>query len=98
MKPALQARDAPPRITAPASGTILALDPDIPPTRQRANFSADGRNLRWLMDGMEFAGGNSAQWLPWPGRHVVQLTGSNGQVLDEIRLEVRGAGLNIVAR
>lgn len=55
MKPALQARDAPPRITAPASGTILALDPDIPPTRQRANFSADGRNLRWLMDGMGFA-------------------------------------------
>jgi hypothetical protein len=29
------------RITAPADGTILALDPDIPPTRQRVRFTAD---------------------------------------------------------
>jgi penicillin-binding protein 1C len=85
--------DMPPRITAPASGTILALDPDIPPTRQRVNFSAEGRGLRWLMDGKEFARGNSAQWLPWPGRHVVQLLDAGGQVADEIRLEVRGAGV-----
>ncbi len=88
-----QAQDLAPRITAPASGTILALDPDIPPTRQRVNFSAEGRHLRWLMDGKEFARGNHAQWLPWPGRHVVQLTDSSARVLDEIRLEVRGAGL-----
>jgi penicillin-binding protein 1C len=93
LKTAMQAQDAPPRITAPASGTILALDPDIPPTRQRVSFSAEGRNLRWLMDGKEFARGNSAQWLPWPGRHVVQLLDAGGQVADEIRLEVRGAGV-----
>ncbi|MES2685868.1 MAG: transglycosylase domain-containing protein, partial [Pseudomonadota bacterium] len=93
LKSAIHAQDTAPRITAPASGTILALDPDIPPTRQRVNFSAEGRNLRWLMDGKEFARGNSAQWLPWPGRHVVQLVNSGGGVLDEIRLEVRGAGV-----
>jgi len=81
------------RITSPASGTILALDPDIPPTRQRVSFSAEGRGIRWLMDGKEFARGNSAQWLPWPGRHVVQLVDAGGQVADEIRLEVRGAGV-----
>ncbi len=89
----MRAQDAPPRITAPASGTILALDPDIPPTRQRVSFGAESRNLRWLMDGKEFAKGNSAQWLPWPGRHVVQLVDASGQVRDEIRLEVRGAGV-----
>ena len=93
MKPGTQAQAAPPRITAPASGTILALDPDIPPTRQRVNFNAEGRHLRWLMDGKEFARGNSAQWLPWPGRHVVQLVDASGRVADEIRLEVRGAGV-----
>ncbi|MBA3594894.1 MAG: penicillin-binding protein 1C [Pseudomonadota bacterium] len=87
------APDTPPRITAPASGTILALDPDIPPTRQRVNFSAEGRGLRWLMDGKEFARGNQAQWLPWPGRHTVQLISERGEVLDEIRIEVRGAGV-----
>ena len=45
------------------------------------------------MDGKEFARGNEAQWLPWPGRHVVRLVDANGQVADEIRLEVRGAGV-----
>ncbi|SFB79432.1 penicillin-binding protein 1C [Polaromonas sp. OV174] len=85
----------PARITAPASGTIIALDPDIPPNRQRLNFSAQGSGLRWLMDGKEFARGTQAQWLPWPGRHVVQLSDVHGKVLDEIRLEVRGAGLKV---
>jgi penicillin-binding protein 1C len=45
------------------------------------------------MDGKPFAKGANAQWLPWPGRHVVQLTDARGTVLDEIRLEVRGAGV-----
>ncbi len=90
------------RITAPAPGTIIALDPDIPPNRQRVSFAAEGANLRsqtdgsqtrWLIDGRPFAKGASAQWLPWPGRHVVQLTDGRGTVLDEIRLEVRGAGV-----
>jgi penicillin-binding protein 1C len=84
---------ASPRITAPAPGTIIALDPDIPARHQRLAFSAEGRGLlRWRMDGREFARGAQAQGLPWPGRHVVQLLGSDGQVADEIGLEVRGAG------
>lgn len=81
------------RITAPANGTLVALDPDIPPNRQRVSFSAQGGDLRWLMDGKPFARGAQTQWLPWPGRHVVQLVDNSGQVLDEIRLEVRGAGV-----
>jgi len=79
------------RITAPTNGTIIALDPDIPPKHQRVSFSAEGNNVRWLMDGKAFAKGNSAQWLPWPGRHVVQITDTRGLVVDEVRLEVRGA-------
>ena len=81
------------RITSPTTGTIIALDPDIPPNRQRVSFSAEGNNLRWLMDGKVFAKGTSAQWLPWPGRHVVQIVDAKGQVQDEVRLEVRGAGV-----
>lgn len=90
------------RITAPATGTILALDPDIPPNRQRLSFRAEGQGLggkpgaaspRWLMDGREFGRGAQAQWLPWPGRHRVQLVDARGKVFDEIRLEVRGAGV-----
>jgi penicillin-binding protein 1C len=81
------------RITAPTTGTIIALDPDIPPNRQRVSFAAEGSNLRWLMDGKPFAKGASAQWLPWPGRHVVQIADAKGAVLDEVRLEVRGAAV-----
>ncbi len=81
------------RITAPTTGTIIALDPDIPPKHQRVSFAAQGNNLRWLMDGKPFAKGATAQWLPWPGRHVVQIVDAKGQVLDEVKLEVRGAGV-----
>ncbi len=96
------ASDERPRISAPVSGTIIALDPDIPPNRQRVRFTAEGVAARteagaspprWLMDGKPFAKGSTAQWPPWPGRHVVQLTDARGAVLDEVRLEVRGAGV-----
>ena len=81
------------KITTPISGTIIALDPDIPPNRQRVSFEAQGTNLAWLIDGKPFAKGANAKWLPWPGRHVVQLVDAKGVKLDEIRLEVRGAGV-----
>jgi penicillin-binding protein 1C len=81
------------RITAPTTGTIIALDPDIPPSHQRISFTATGTGIRWLIDGKAFASGASAHWLPWPGRHLVQITDARACVLDEIRLEVRGAGV-----
>ncbi|WP_428564725.1 penicillin-binding protein 1C [Ramlibacter sp.] len=84
-------------IRQPAAGAIIALDPDIPPDRQRLHFAAGGVGprsaLRWRIDGKEFARGNAAAWLPWPGRHRVQLVDAAGAVLDEVRIEVRGAGV-----
>ncbi len=88
----------PARITAPTNGTIIALDPDIPPKHQRVLFEATGDKLVWQMDGKVFAKGPSTQWLPWPGRHVVRISNVRGEVLDEIRLEVRGAGVKVVQR
>ena len=81
------------RITSPTTGTIIALDPDIPPKNQRVTFQAEGTNLRWQMDGKVFAKGTTAQWLPWPGRHVVRTVDAKGLLLDEVRIEVRGAGV-----
>ncbi|MBV7460963.1 MULTISPECIES: penicillin-binding protein 1C [unclassified Acidovorax] len=83
----------PPRITAPAPGTIIALDPDIPPARQRLQFTATGNAVQWRLDGKTLGRGPRVAWLPWPGRHVIQLTDAQGKVLDEVRLEVRGAGV-----
>ena len=95
--PAAPTGDARPRIATPANGTIIALDPDIPPTRQRLRFEAEGdvanAGLQWRIDGKAFARGDKAQWLPWPGRHVVQLLDARGTVQDEVRVEVRGAGV-----
>ncbi|RQO82194.1 penicillin-binding protein 1C [Acidovorax sp. FJL06] len=96
--PAAEALPGPARITAPAAGTIIALDPDIPPTRQRLQFTATGSNLLWHMDGKPLGRGPRVAWLPWPGRHVVQITDAAGQVLDEVRIEVRGAGVAAPAR
>jgi len=85
------------RIATPVQGTIVALDPDIPPARQRMWFEASGHPpgmaLRWRLDGKPVARGARWAWLPWPGRHVVQLTDARGTVLDEVRIEVRGAGV-----
>lgn len=82
------------RITAPADGTILALDPDIPPQRQRLALRAEGaRDLQWRVDGKPLARGAEAAWLPWPGRHVLQLADGSGKVVDQVRVEVRGAGV-----
>jgi penicillin-binding protein 1C len=89
--PAISINNA--RITSPVSGTIIALDPDIPPNRQRVSFQAEGQGVAWLIDGKPFAKGANAKWLPWPGRHVVQLVDAKGVKLDEIKLEVRGAGV-----
>jgi penicillin-binding protein 1C len=85
------------KITSPTAGTIIALDPDIPPKAQRVSFKAEGQNLRWQIDGKAFARGREAQWLPWPGRHVVQLVDGRGTVLDEVKIEVRGAGVKAAA-
>jgi penicillin-binding protein 1C len=81
------------RITAPSDGTIIAVDPDIPPLRQRVRFESEGRRVQWRIDGKPFARGNSAQWLPWPGRHVIELVDGAGKVVDQRRIEVRGAGV-----
>jgi penicillin-binding protein 1C len=81
------------RILSPASGSIIALDPDIPPRHQRLTLKAEAPDLRWRLDGKALGRGQTVQWMPWPGRHVIELTTARGEVLDSVRIEVRGAGV-----
>ena len=37
--------------------------------------------------------GAAAAWMPWPGRHRLELVDAKGQVLDSVQVEVRGAGV-----
>ena len=86
--------EGPARILAPTPGTIVALDPDIPPARQRLTLEATGGGaLRWRVDGKEVAQGPRATWPLWPGRHRLELVDARGQVLDAMPFEVRGAGV-----
>ena len=85
--------DAPARILSPSNGTIVALDPDIPPKNQRLTLKSDAPNLSWRIDQRHVARGEKALWSPWPGVHRIELVDARGKVLDAVRIEVRGAGL-----
>ena len=90
------------RILRPVGGAIVALDPDIPPRHQRVQLLAsvapkDAPQLHWRLDGRPLGTGAQLSWMPWPGRHVVQLHDARGTLLDQVRLEVRGAGVRAAA-
>lgn len=82
-----------PRILSPSTGTILALDPDIPPRHQRLTLKAEAGHVRWRLNGQPLGRGQELQWMPWPGRHRIELVNARGEVLDRVRIEVRGAGV-----
>lgn len=88
-----------PMIASPADGTIFALDPDIPPSAQRVWFEAQGVSgalaprVSWRMDGKPLGRGGKVAWMPWPGRHRVELLDAHGSVVHRIAIEVRGATL-----
>ncbi len=92
------------RINHPVSGTILALDPDIPPERQRlllkANLPSD--MVSWQVDGLPLskaertqyvrvATNSRAYWSPRPGKHTISLHDRSGRELEKVWVEVRGA-------
>ena len=52
-----------------------------------------GTALRWRIDGRPAGQGAALAWLPWPGRHRVELLDAQGQVQDSVQIEVRGAGV-----
>lgn len=91
-----QADLGPARILMPVHGTVIALDPDIPPQSQRLRLQAAdlaAPRLAWRMDGKPLGRGAVLEWLPWPGRHTLELVNAQGEVLDTVRFEVRGAGV-----
>ena len=73
----------------------MALDPDIPASRQRVLFEAEtaGRPLRWFMDGAPLARASGRLlWPPSPGRHTLALLDEDGRQWDAVTFEVRGGG------
>ncbi len=90
--------DLVPAITYPTRGMLVAIDPDIPPERQRMRFAAQGvQQGVWLLDGKPLVSkpgkDGSVDWMPWPGRHTLVLQDRKGVLLDQLQFEVRGAVL-----
>ncbi len=81
-------------IARPVEGTIIALDPDIPPLRQKLTLEARlADSVRWKVDDRDAGWGGSVAWTLAPGRHRVELLGANGVVMDRVTFEVRGVSL-----
>jgi penicillin-binding protein 1C len=81
------------RIAYPASGTIVALDPDIPPGRQKLFFEAEpvSDSCSWLLDGRALGpAGSVLLWTPEKGKHTLALIDRTGRITDTVGFEVRG--------
>ena len=78
-------------IASPRDGSVFALDPDIPPQSQLIVF--EGERGAWQLDGKVVGNGERLRWAPWPGRHRLALLGADGQPLQTVSFEVRGAGV-----
>ncbi|MCW3846537.1 penicillin-binding protein 1C [Sphingomonas sp. LB-2] len=81
-----------PRITNPVTGSVYALDPDIPPERQRMAVAVGGdvTGHRLLLDKRDLGSADSHPMiLAPPGRHTLKLIDLSGRVVDQVLFTVR---------
>jgi len=82
-----------PKITYPPSGTVIALDPDIPMELQKIFFicQINGSEFRWVLNGipMERAS-KTIPWSPRAGKYSLAIADREGKILDYVYFEVRG--------
>jgi penicillin-binding protein 1C len=90
----LQRGAATARITSPANGAIIALDPDIPAANQRVLLQSRGGSaqLAWYLNGQRVGSSEQVRsWAPAPGYYRLELRSTEGRVRDAVRFTVRGA-------
>jgi penicillin-binding protein 1C len=81
------------RILYPPSGTVIALDPDIPKELQKVFFisqTGDG-NIRWKLNGTPIAmNGKAIPWNPSTGKYHLAIVDQEDRIVDSVQFEVRG--------
>jgi len=84
-----------PKILYPPSGTVLALDPDIPSELQKVFFASQVHedHCQWLLNGsaLEMTG-RTIPWIPKAGKYQLAIADKDEKVLDYVHFEVRGPG------
>ena len=81
-----------PRIVNPVSGSVFALDPDIPIDRQRMGIAVTGAvaGHRLVLDRRDLGDAEARpQVLAGPGMHRLALLDPGGRVIDQVRFTVR---------
>jgi penicillin-binding protein 1C len=81
------------RIVYPPSGTVIALDPDIPQELQKIFFISQNNegDLRWVLNGHTISRvGSFLPWTPRAGTHILALYDGENRIIDSINFEVRG--------
>jgi penicillin-binding protein 1C len=81
------------RIIYPPSGTVIALDPDIPAELQRIFFISQprGGHMRWVLNDHTITeGGRDYPWTPQAGAYTLSLVDAKGRIIDTVQFEVRG--------
>jgi len=81
------------RIVYPPSGTVIALDPDIPPELQKIFFisQTSGEDLRWVLNGHTMSiVGSILPWTPKAGTYALMLCDRENGIIDSVSFEVRG--------
>ncbi len=81
------------RISYPADGTVIALDPDIPPNRQHIALQLSSRaapGWQWRLDGKLLGRADQPRtWRPHPGRHRLELVDAAGRNLESVGFDIR---------
>ncbi|WP_301073809.1 penicillin-binding protein 1C [Sphingomonas sp.] len=81
-----------PRIVSPVAGTVYAIDPDIPPDRQRFAVAVAGDVVaqRLMLDGRDLGPASATPVIAAaPGQHRLGLVDAGGAIVDEVRFTVR---------
>ncbi|HYB98095.1 MAG TPA: penicillin-binding protein 1C [Candidatus Limnocylindrales bacterium] len=81
-----------PRIVSPADGSILTVDLDTPPQRQRVTFVADAapEGAAWKLGDALLSAAEPALWSPVRGHHRLALLDGDRRELAAVTFEVRG--------
>ncbi len=80
------------RIANPVTGSVYAIDPDIPINRQRLGVRVAGKAQGYFLtlDRKPIGpAADSPQILAGPGKHILALVDGSGRVVDQVRFTVR---------
>ena len=82
-----------PRIVYPLSGTVIAIDPDIPIELQKIFFisQTNENDVRWVLNGVPMETlGKTIPWTPKTGKYSLAIADGDEKILDYVYFEVRG--------